>query len=180
MNNEPICRFLSERSIILHKEYLQNEKLKYSILEKSFPEIVGKGYSAIYSKRSLPKDARREILILLADIKMHELYFSSFSQNPEPCDKIREHYASEDTFLYEAWLLGREKRTGFLYFWCDRRGGPHFDYEREAADVFLKAEPKLAVDLCEHAYFLDYGFESGEYLRRALGLIDISRLADKS
>ncbi len=180
MNNEPLSRFLSEKSIFLHKEYLKNEKAKYSIFEKSFPEIVGRSFYELYAMRSLKRSVKEEAIALLANINLHELYFSSFCQNSLPCKEIKEYYSSESAFLYEAWLLGREKRGGFLYFYLDRRGKPCVAYTDTGIDAFLKAAPCLAIDLCEHAYFLDYGFEGGEYLRRALGFLDISRLTDKS
>ena len=180
MSKEPLYRFLSEKSVDLHKEYLSTERAKLSILEKSLPSFSGKGFYEIYTMRHIKHSDKEEMLTRLSNIKMHELYFSSFTQTPMPCEKIKKYYTSESAFLYEAWLLGREKKFGFLYFYLDRRGKPCFDFADEGFDAFFKATPLLALDLCEHAYFLDYGFDSGEYLRRALGFLDIVRLVAKS
>ena len=180
MSNEPLSSFLSEKSIYLHKEYLKTERARYSILEKSFSCISGKSFSEIYAMRRIDRDDRAKILARLASVTMHDIYFYSFTLTPAPCEAVREYYSSESAFLYEAWLLGREKRCGFLYFYLDRRGKPCFDFTDTGLSALMRVEPRLAVDLCEHAYFLDYGFDSGEYLRRALGYLDISRLVDKS
>ena len=180
MNKEPLYRFLSEKGVDLHEEYLNTERAKLSILEKSLPSLSEKSLSEIYTMRHIKRADKEEVLTRISNIRMHEIYFSSFTESPLPCQKIKEYYTSESAFLYEAWLLGREKKFGFLYFYLDRRGKPCFDFADEGFDAFLKAAPLLAVDLCEHAYFLDYGFDSGEYLRRALGFLDIARLVAKS
>lgn len=178
--NEPLCCFVSEKSVFLHKEHLKSECARYSILKKSFPKIAGRTFSEIYGMRSLARSEKEEILLTLSNVLIHELYFASFTEKPVPCKEIKEYYTSEDAYLYEAWLLGREKKYGFLYFYLDRRGKPCVGYADTPFSAFRRVEPILAVDLCEHAYFLDYGFESGEYLRRALGFLDISRLIGKS
>lgn len=180
MNDEPLLRFLGEKSILLHKEYLSAERARLSIFEKSVPKIKGCTLSEIYAMRSLCREDKRELLTHLVNIAMHELYFSSFTSAPMPCKEIKEYYSSENAFLYEALLLGKGKRRGFLYFYRDRRGKPVVGYTESGVDVLVSKTPILAVDLCEHAYFLDYGFDSGEYLRRALGFLDIARLVAKS
>ena len=42
--------------------------------------------------------------------------------------------------------------------------------------VFLKYDVRLAVDLCEHAYFYDYGFDKKSYLKAALSSLDLSKI----
>ena len=43
--------FLSDMSIAQHKDYVRNMRLKYSILEKSIPNLAGKDISDIRRMR---------------------------------------------------------------------------------------------------------------------------------
>lgn len=172
--------FLGEESLIRHEDYLNTERSRHSIREKCFPKIKDCTYSQIYSMRGLSAGDRSEILDGLSSILFHELYFSSFTDEPRPSETVRNFYGSEDKFLYEAWLYGREHSDGFLYVFCDRRGVPRIAHTSEGRMPFLRVEPLLAIDLCEHAYFLDYGFQRSEYLRRALGFLNIASLDAKS
>ena len=180
MSNEPQARFLSEKSILLHKEFLETQRRRYSIFEKSFPNIVGRSIFEIYSMRSLKYRDKEDMLELIASVRMHELYFSSFASEPTSAEWIKEYYSSCDAFLYEALLLGRDSDNGFLVFYLDCRGKPRVAYTKHGVDILLRVTPILVLDICEHSYFLDYGFDRGEYLRRALGFLDISRLNHKS
>ena len=49
---------------------------------------------------------------------------------------------------------------------CSEKNGEHF----------IKGEPRLAIDLCEHAYFIEYGFDKERYLEDLLRHLDLSRL----
>ena len=55
-------------------------------------------------------------------------------------------------------------------------GNSPIDKSRIVTDEYL-GEPIFAIDLCEHAYMLDYGFSRDEYLRRALGYLDLRKLS---
>ena len=39
--------------------------------------------------------------------------------------------------------------------------------------------PLVCIDVCEHAYFLDYGFDKERYLKSALPYLDITKLLEK-
>ena len=176
MNYRPMTSFLSEESIKAHIEYMRGERLRHSIDEKSFPEIKGMSPREI-SKINLKRSVKSEILRRKTNICLHECYFSSFVQVASPCKAIKKFYSSEDAFLYEILLLARDTDFGFVYVCLDERGRPSIRLSKENSYTFIKDTPLLALDVCEHAYFSDYGFDKEKYLRGALLHFDLTKLA---
>ena len=165
--------FVDEESVRAHKEYLKNLKLKYSILEKSINGISGKGFAELRGMR-IKNGLREELLSAYTRIRLHEIYFSSFSERELVASNfVKEQYGSEAALLNELFRRGRNLEFGFLslavcsgrILICDS-----IDYKEH----FNKGEPCLSVDLFEHAYIFDYGFERDEYLKKALSHLNLS------
>ncbi len=166
--------FLTEENVNLHKRHLEDLRLSHSINEKSMPRIAGMLPSEVM-RCGIPADVRSEVVANLLDIRAHELYFSSFCHSRKRVDAIRRYYSSEDAFLYDAFSLAKGENLGFLIFYTGPRGEPKFTVARDLS-LLLRTPARLAVDLFEHAYFLDYGFDREKYLRAALEHLDIERL----
>ena len=167
--------FISQTNYELHREHLRQLKLRMSIFEKSYQQIKGKSPRQIL-KLPIDRNEREVAAGLLADILAHELFFDSFSSTNTTSRPVRDAYGSEANFLY---LISRkaEKCHGFLFVVQDRRGVPEIVAYNEPLSAFLSnATPTLAVDLCEHAYFYDYCFDSQTYLRAALSHLDLSKI----
>ena len=47
----------------------------------------------------------------------------------------------------------------------------------DGLSLCLPAPPALAIDVSEHAYFLDYGFDKQRYIMAALPFLDLSKLS---
>lgn len=174
MENGTKCMelFLSAASIREHKEHLRELRHKASILKKSGVDFE-KAAKGERCRVLLSKKERSEIEKLLHDIKMHEIYFSSFGQSFIPCQKIKQRFGSENNFAYLISRYAEQMNDGFLCVWSDRRGKIAFSDSRELAK---DAEIFLAIDLYEHAYFKDYGFKKNAYVRAALAHFDFSRI----
>ncbi len=144
-----IACFLSEESLSLHKEYL----------------------CALRTKRKLEENASQARL-LDEQILAHELFFSSFRKERVRCERIRKGYGSENRFCFALKEYAETGGTDFLYIFPIGRY-PYVGFGREA---HLLKRAVLAIDLFEHAYFLDYGFDFPSYLQAALAHLDFSRL----
>ena len=166
-----ICDFLSDRSLKLHKEYLEKLKLQYSILEKSFPSIVGKSISDIQRMKLRDKD---EIISLRCNVKCHELFFDSFGAGNQASKLVKDCFGSEAGFLYEIYAAAKNVDNGFAFITV-RHGRPEVLFGTYTALMKL-SRPLLVLDLCEHAYFLDYGFDKDEYTRRMLPYLNLNKL----
>ena len=77
--------------------------------------------------------------------------------------------------MYELLLAAKDSRSEFLFICRDKHGKPVIASDKYT-DVIQKYTPCLAIDLCEHAYFWDYGFEKEEYIRRAIEHIDLLKI----
>ena len=166
--------FLSKENIKLHLSHLNDLKLKYSILEKSCPILHKKRYSDVYSMK-LSREVKQEALELLYKIEAHEIYFSSFCEKNQRCDFLRKYFPSKEAFLYEIFLLAKTSKSDFLFISTVKKGKPVISFEEDT----LMFNPLLVLDLAEHSYFGDYGFDREEYIRRAISVLDLAKLENR-
>ena len=175
MNVNSMREFLSPESIKLHTDYVKTLNAQHSICERSMPEIRGKtpiDISTLNIKRSI----KNEILPRIISIKSHETYFSSYTSISTPCPALKKYFSSESAFLFDVLTAAREMTSEFLFVFAER-GRPMIRSSDEARGVYLTHTPILAVDLSEHAYFLDYNFDRDEYLKRAVAHLDLKKLS---
>lgn len=144
-----ITSFLSEENLSLHREHLSALRLKKRMAE-----------NALVAQR-----IERQIL-------SHELFFSSFRKERVRCERIREGYGSENRFCFSLKEYAEGFHSGFLYIFPLRRF-PYVGFGTEEKNLDRAV---LAIDLFEHAYFLDYGFDFCAYLEAALAHLDLSKL----
>ena len=141
--------FVSAESLEVHKEHLASLQMKKKI-----------------------STSDREAFGLDVQIRSHELYFSSFRRERIPCARIKEGYRSENSFCFSLMEYARNFRFGFLYIYPCKR----FPFVGFGMDEKYLSRAVLAVDLWEHAYFLDYGFDFEAYLKAALSHLDFGKL----
>ena len=168
--------FISRTNYEIHKEHLRTLKLRMSIFEKSYPEMAGKSCKELL-RLPIRRTEREEAAVLKADILAHELYFSSFSAHNSTAELVRKAYGSEATFLYKLGKFAEECGERFAFIYADGkavrvRGGDEWSLLRID-------EGPLVIDLSEHAYFLDYGFDKKAYIKNLLPYLDLSLLDKK-
>ncbi len=167
-------RFLSERNIEMHREYLNTLMLKYSIFEKSYPALVGCDVSEI-CKLGIKSSEREAAIRLYSEIVLHKLYFSSFSERNLFSMRIKNQYGSVASFLYQVREECKNADTGFLLVY-DGGKDISFDVATHYRKICWSKNPILALDLCEHAYFYDYGFDRERYVLEAISHFDLSKI----
>ena len=164
--------FLSERAIFMHKEHVNKLKLKSSIIEKSYSNLSGKTLSEI-RRAKIDKGAREELVHLKSEVISHELYFSSFGEKFEFSKTVNERFGSVSSFLYNLQKIAMDTPSGFLIIYECRE--EFLIYAgKDYSDVIAYYNPLLSIDLCEHAYFTDYGFSKEKYLESALSYLKLS------
>ena len=167
-----MSEIFSDVQIGIHREYLEKLRLKFSILKKSRIGINSDNIREI-ARRKLESSLKREALELLAEISAHELFFSSFGKIRQPESAlIKKYYPSSAAFLNYLCRLGEDRKYGFLG--VELRGGKPVGYTSEnSLDAVLRHKPVLLIDMYEHAYFLDYGFDRERYLISCLSYLSL-------
>ena len=169
-------RFLSEESIALHKDYVRLKRLKYSIIESSVPSLVGAEIKDIYRMKIDARD-KRDALVLLADIRLHEISFSSFAEAPYQHSRaVCQAYGNEPDFLNLLYKRALNLPYGFVLVY---RIGDRIEVREctDYASALRTSDPALAIDVCEHVYFMDYGFDKEKYLLASLPYLNLATLS---
>lgn len=178
MRDSALKNIVSAESILRHKEHHRRIQLRYSVLVKSFPPLACTEIGEI-SRLRLPSAVKRRATEMQADILAHKLFFSSFSENGARSKAVSAQFGSEASFLYElARSADESDHVGFLLVWVNARKIVEFAFATPLAEIFSRESPCLAIDLWEHAYFFDYGFDRSAYLKAALSRLDLARLDD--
>lgn len=172
MNIKAMNMFLSEVNIMRHAEYLRNIRLKLSILEKSVPHLRELAREETFMSIK-NKDLRKEAYELLTDISCHECFFSSFVCTPSN-KKITSLGKTREALLYDIYFLSMQRKGGFACVYIDRGSIKIGYWDNTTQTKFIR--PILAIDLDEHSYFYDYGFDKDRYIRTALTYLDTDRL----
>ena len=150
----------------IHRDYLRSLSLKYEILEKSEPKLCGLPLSRLMNyPRGIARDICAEAIVLLSEISLHRLYFESFSEKGELyCQKqIEDRVGSLSSFIYDMKNASLKLRRGFVSIGRGRNG-VEFRASEDFTEHFVEFFPLLTIDLCEHAYFVEYGFNTERYL----------------
>ena len=175
MSCKAMEKFLSKENIEMHTEHAKMLSAGYSLKEKCYPQIKGKTLREI-SRIALPKAEKEGVMKGNVYIFLHNLYFSSFAEVPKPSRCVRKHYGSEDKLCYELLERARATDGDILMLALDRSGMPQILSYKDTPFAPLYYDVRLALDLYEHAYFFDYGFNRESYLRQAIASLDLSRL----
>ena len=174
MDTASLYGFLSPENIALHYEHFRNLKSKMSIYTKSLPEYDLSTYNSVLKSR-LNNGIKNEILPLILSIELHKSFFSSFSLCPCECPEIKRSYSSADAFLYDVLSASLPCVCSFVLVYLGKSSLPEYTMIKSGSLPVLP-EMYLAIDLFEHAYFLDYGFDRENYVRRALAHLDLKKL----
>ncbi|HBJ18463.1 MAG TPA: hypothetical protein DDY70_01780 [Clostridiales bacterium] len=170
---EPYLPFFSEIAVREHVAYRRHLAARLSALKKSFPGRESLDTREILTARL--RGAEREMLPLAGEILLHDIFFSSFSEKQGKAPTALRRYSSDAAFRYALFEKARGARDGFLCVFPDRRGDARFEIVAPP-DFCMTALPRLALDLAEHAYFYDFGFDREKYFAAAILLLDLSLL----
>ncbi len=170
-----MTEFLSEENISLHKEYWRNLKLRLSILEKSVPELKGKALDELYALR-ISRQIKDEAILIKKEIYLHEVYFSSFLPESklknQSVGRVKSEFGSWQNFLFETYMYAKEQKGGFIIVFENKKGLAF----TQSDTVYKLPKVILALDLCEHAYFLDYKFQTDSYIKAAISHWDGTKI----
>ena len=91
-----------------------------------------------------------------------------------PSNFVKKSFGSENNFAYELSRLAKSSKACFVSVYMDKYNNVGFC---EDTHIPTGASIKLTLDICEHAYFRDYGFNKEKYIRSAVAHLNLSKLA---
>lgn len=158
---------LSERQMKEHYKLYEGYVKKANEIQELLKTVDLSKANATYSDlRAL----KLGYAFALDAIKSHELYFSNLSGNGTPPSgtigkMIADQFGSYDNWLQDLKATGIAAR-GWVWFAFDWQTGQVFNFLGDAHDAFpiWHATPLVALDVYEHAYFMDYGTSRADYI----------------
>jgi Fe-Mn family superoxide dismutase len=114
---------------------------------------------------------KREQLIAMNSMILHELFFAGLGEESEPGAALRETMA-RDFGSYERWraelsAMGKALGGGsgwVLLTWSPRDRRLVNQWAADHAHALAGGQPILALDMYEHSYHMDYGAKAGAYV----------------
>jgi superoxide dismutase, Fe-Mn family len=175
---------MSERLIVSHYENNYGGAVKrLNLIEEKLAKLDyanAPGY--------LINGLKREQLIAMNSMILHELFFDGLGEQSEPGDNLKEELTR--TFgSYERWrsefiAMGKALGGGsgwVLLAWSPRDRKFVNQWASDHCHTLAGGTPILALDMYEHSYHLDYGAKAADYVSVFMGAINwpaVGRLYD--
>ena len=158
---------MSERLIVSHYENNYAGAVKrLNLIEEKLAELD-------YAKAAgfLINGLKREQLIAMNSMILHELFFDGLGDQSEPGPVLREAMA-RDFGSYERWrsefiAMGKALGGGsgwVLLSWSPRDGKLVNQWASDHCHTLAGGTPVLALDMYEHSYHIDFGAKAATYV----------------
>jgi superoxide dismutase, Fe-Mn family len=121
---------------------------------------------------------KREQLIAMNSMILHELFFDGLGDRNEPAPGLQAAIA-RDFGSYERWLtefaaLGKALGGGsgwVLLSWSPRDGKLVNQWASDHCHTIAGGTPIVALDMYEHSYHIDFGAKAGSYVDAFVGAL---------
>ena len=158
---------ISRASVEAHYKLYQGYVAKRNEILAKLAEVDVDAANQVYSEiRALKVD----LTFAIGGVKNHEIYFEHLGGDGGGPDGLIGHLIARDFGSADDWRADL-KATGMAgrgwawtaYDWDEQR---LFNYVGDAQNTFpiWNATPLVALDVYEHAYFLDYQTDRGSYI----------------
>lgn len=158
---------MSERLIISHYENNYGGAVKrLNMIEEKLAELDYANAAGFFIN-----GLKREQLIAMNSMVLHELFFDGLGDQSEPGPVLREGIA-RDFGSYERWqsefiAMGKAIGSGsswVLLSWSPRNGKLVNQWAADHCDTLAGGTPILALDMYEHSYHIDFGAKAATYV----------------
>ena len=158
---------MSERLIISHYENNYGGATKrLNLIEERLAELDYANASGF-----LINGLKREQLIAMNSMVLHELFFDGLGEQSEPGGVLLEAI-NRDFVSYERWrsefiAMGKALGGGsgwVLLSWSPRNGRLVNQWASDHCHTLAGGTPILALDMYEHSYHIDFGAKAATYV----------------
>ena len=127
---------------------------------------------------------RREELIAMNSMILHELFFSSLGERSEAEGALRDalvrDFGSVSAWAAEFSAMGKAQRGGsgwVLLTWSPRNRKLVNQWAMDHSTTLAGGQPILALDMYEHSYHIDYGAQAAAYVDAFMAAINWPNVA---
>jgi superoxide dismutase, Fe-Mn family len=165
---------MSERLIVSHYENNYCGAVKrLNLIEERLADVDYERAAGF-----LLNGLKREQLIAMNSMILHELFFDGLGDQNEPGAGLRAAIA-RDFGSYERWLaeftaLGKALAGGsgwVLLSWSPRDGKLVNQWASDHCHTIAGGTPIVALDMYEHSYHIDFGAKAGSYVDAFVGAL---------
>jgi Fe-Mn family superoxide dismutase len=166
---------MSERLIVSHYENNYGGAVKrLNLIEEKLSELdyanaLGFAINGL----------KREQLIAMNSMILHELFFDGLGAQSEPAGKIKEEltrtFSSYESWRSEFVAMGKALGGGsgwVLLSWSPRDRKLVNQWASDHCHTLAGGTPILALDMYEHSYHLDYGAKAADYVGAFMAAIN--------
>ena len=174
-----------EPFIDTHTLGLHHKKHQQNYLNKLNEILVKNNYDFKYNLVELnfhidefPKDVQENLLFNLGGVINHDIYFNSMSDKPHKPNiflktKIDEDFGSFDKFKEEFKNKALElKGSGYTVLVIDKNKLKIINLKNQDNPYYHNLIPLLAIDLWEHAYYINYENKKDLYIDNFFEIMD--------
>ncbi len=165
---------MSERLIVSHYENNYGGAVKrLNLIEE---KLAGLDYAS--APVFLVNGLKREQLIAMNSMILHELFFDGLGDQSEPGSVLREaltrDFGSCDRWRAEFVAMGKALGGGsgwVLLSWSPRDRKLVNQWASDHCHTLAGGTPILALDMYEHSYHIDFGAKAGSYVDAFMDVI---------
>ena len=176
---------MSERLIMSHYENNYGGAVKrLNLIEE---KLAGLDFTT--AAGFLVNGLKREQLIAMNSMILHELFFAGLGEESEPdtsvVDALVRDFGSVERWRAEFAAMGKAQGGGsgwVLLTWSPRDGRLVNQWSMDHTTTLAGGQPILALDMYEHSYHLDYGAKAADYVdvfMRAINWTQVSRQLER-
>ena len=163
-------RGISKKTVEEHLKLYQGYVNKYNEIMGNISTLSDKDYEGANQTYSKIRELKLELSFAWGGVINHEIYFSHLGgvggkPSGSLLKQIEKDFGSFENYKQDAKATGISAR-GWVWTTWNHREQRLFNYLGDSQNAFpvWGAEPIVALDTYEHAYFIDFGVNRGGYI----------------
>jgi len=161
---------ISKKTVEEHLKLYQGYVNKYNEIQEKLSALKDDDYAKANQVFSNIRELKVELSFAWGGVVNHEIYFSHLGgKGGKPAGKllkqIKKDFSSFENYKKDLKATGISAR-GWVFTGWNKREGRLFNYLSDSQNTYMMwgVRPILALDIYEHAYFIDYGVNRGSYI----------------
>ncbi|MCX7956189.1 MAG: superoxide dismutase [Patescibacteria group bacterium] len=161
---------ISKKAVEEHLKLYQGYINKYNEIQEKLSQLTDDDFLKANQTYSLVRELKVELSFAWGGIINHEIYFSHLGGEGKISDsdlfkQIKKDFGSFENYKKDLKATGISAR-GWVWTAWNEKEKRLFNYLGDAQNTFpvWYAKPILALDVYEHAYFMDFGSNRGNYI----------------